>query len=175
MAAIRDFLANLKGGGARPNRFEVVIDFPAFAATSDTIRKTAFLVQSTQIPGSNLGVMEVMFRGRPLKLPGDRTFDDWECTFYNDTDFDIHNALERWHNAINSYNTNVGLVLPEEYLASASVFQLDSQDRRVKEVTMMYMFPTVVAPIELAQDSNDTIETFSCTFAYSDIINGNST
>lgn len=175
MAAIRDFLSNLKGGGARPNRFEVVIDFPAFAATSETIRKTAFLVQSTQIPSSNLGTLEVNFRGRILKFAGDRTFEDWECTFYNDTDFDIHNALERWSNAINSFNTNVGLELPEDYMASASVYQLDSQDNRVKEVTMLYAFPTIVAPIELAQDSNDTIETFSCTFVYSDINNGNNT
>ena len=85
--SIQNFLSNLKGGGASPNRFEVVIDFPAFAATQEEIRKTAFLVQASQIPGSNLGVKEVGFRGRQLKLPGDRTFEDWEATFYNDTDF----------------------------------------------------------------------------------------
>jgi hypothetical protein len=33
----------------------------------------------------------------------------------------------------------------------------------------------VIGPIELGQDSNDAIETFSVTFAYSDIDNGQST
>ena len=173
--SIQNFLSNLKGGGASPNRFEVVIDFPAFAATQEEIRKTAFLVQASQIPGSNLGVKEVGFRGRQLKLPGDRTFEDWEATFYKDTDFAIQNALERWQNAINAYNSNTGLTAPEEMFGTVEVHQLDNNDNRVKSVAMLYAWPQIITPIELAQDSNDQIETFSTTFAYSDIDNGNST
>lgn len=175
MAGISNFLAALKGGGARANRFEVVINFPAFASTQEAIRKTAFLVQSTSMPSSNLGVTEVGFRGRQVKLAGDRTFEDWEATFYNDTDFELRNAFERWHNAINAYTSNTGLAAPDEYMTDVSVYQLDSNDRRIKEYNMKYAFPQTVAAIELAQDSNDQIETFSVTFAYSDVNNGNST
>src|SRR5690625_3835059 len=104
--SISSFKAALKGGGARSNRFEVIIDFPAFAGGSDEIRKTAFLCSSAQLPGSTLGQIEQPFRGRVLKLAGDRTFDDWEVTFVNDTDFALRDAFERWHNAINGYNSN---------------------------------------------------------------------
>jgi|AntRauTorcE11898_2_1112593.scaffolds.fasta_scaffold00971_3 hypothetical protein len=175
MAGINDFLASLSGGGARPNRFEVVVDFPAFAASQEEIRKTSFLCQSTSLPGSNLGIMTVGFRGRELKLAGDRTYDDWEVTFYNDTDFAIHDAMERWHNGINQYNSNTGLPVPDDYLSTVSVYQLDSNDNRIKEYVLKLSFPTVIGPIELGQDSNDAIETFSVTFAYSDIDNGQST
>ena len=174
-SGINAFLNSLKGGGARPNRFEIVVDFPAFAADQEVIRKTAFLCQSTSLPGSNLGIMEVGYRGRQLKLAGDRTFDDWETTFYNDTDFAIHDAFEAWHNAINQYNSNTGLPTPGEYMSTASVYQLDGNDKRVKEYVLQLAWPTVIGPIELAQDSNDAIETFSVTFAYSDISNGLST
>jgi hypothetical protein len=174
-SGISDFLAALQGGGARPNRFEVLVEFPAFAATQEAIRQTAFLCQSTQLPGSNLGTMEVGFRGRQLKLAGDRTFEDLDLTFYNDTDFALRDAFEAWQNAINQYNSNIGLPSPSEYLSTVTLYQLDNQDNRIKEYVLKLAWPTVVAPIEVAQDSNDQIETFAVTMAYSDISNGVST
>lgn len=174
MAGISDFLAAMKGGGARPNRFEVVINFPAFAGGADEIRKTAFLVQSTSMPGSTLGTIETAFRGRQAKLAGDRTMDEWECTFYNDTDFAIYDAMERWHNAINGVNSNTGFQSPEEYMSTVEIYQLDNQDNRIKEKVLRMAWPSVIGPIEFAQDSNDVIETFSVTFQYSDF-NSNAT
>jgi hypothetical protein len=169
--SVSTFLANLRGGGARPNRFEVLIEFPAFAAGASTIQKTPFLVNSSQLPGSTLGVIEHPFRGRQVKLAGDRIYDEWEATFVNDTDFDIRNAFERWHNGINTYRSNFGTV-PESYMSTVTAYQLDQQDRRIKTYSMLYAWPSVVAPIEVSQDTNDVLELFSVTFAYSDIDNG---
>lgn len=174
MASISQFKSMLKGGGARANRFEVLVDFPAFAGTSEDIRKTAFLCNSTQLPGSTLGVVEQPFRGRILKLAGDRTYDEWEVTFLNDTDFALRNAFERWHNYINAYNSNTGTSTPDDYMSVVTVYQLDNKDNRVKEYSLQLAWPTVVAPIEVGQDQNDQIEMFSVTFAYSDVNNGNS-
>ena len=173
MSNIAQFIANLRGGGARPNRFEVVIEFPAFAGTANEIRQSVFLVNSTSLPGSTLGVIEHPFRGRTIKLAGDRVFDEWEATFVNDTDFGLRDAFERWHNGINSYSTNRSSI-PENYFSNVSVYQLDSNDRRIKTYNMKMAWPSVVAPIELAQDQNDVLELFSVTFAFSDIDNGNS-
>jgi len=169
MSNIGEFLSALSGGGARPNRFAIFVNFPAFAGTSDEVRKTEFLANSTQIPGSMLGTIAQPYRGRQIKLAGDRTFDSWECTFVNDTDFAIRAAMERWSNAINSYNDNTGLATPSEYMSTVQIYQLDSQDNRVKEYILRYAFPTVVAPLDLSQDSNDVLELFGTTFEFSDI------
>lgn len=174
-SSIHNFKAALRGGGARANRFEVIIDFPAFAGGSDVIRKTPYLCSSTQLPGSTLGVIEQPFRGRVLKLAGDRTYDEWEVTFVNDTDFDIRDAFERWHNAINAYNSNTGFSAPDDYMSTATVYQLDNRDNRVKSYQLSLAWPSVVAPIEVGQDQNDTIELFSVTFAYSDIVHSGAT
>lgn len=173
MSSIAEFLGVLKGGGARSNRFEVVINFPAFSGGADEIRKTPFLAQSTNMPPSTLGVIEQPFRGRVVKLAGDRVFDEWTCTFVNDTDFALHDAFERWHNAMNAYNSNTGIIPPIEYMSSATVYQLDNQDNRIKEKVMKLAWPSNIGQIELAQDSNNTIETFEVTFQYSDIDNSN--
>ena len=50
------------------------------------------------LPASNINVIDVPFRGRNLKIAGDRTFDVWTITVINDTDFLIRNAFERWMN-----------------------------------------------------------------------------
>jgi len=175
MSGIQDFLGALTGGGARPNRFEVIVNFPAFAGGADEIRKTAFLVQSTSMPGAQLGTIEHPYRGRQIKLAGDRTYDEWTASFVNDTDFAIYDAFERWHNAINSFNSNTGFQAPSDYMSTVTVYQLDNQDRRIKEKTIKYAWPTSMGPIELGQDTNDVLEIFEITFAYSDIDNSAST
>ena len=38
------------------------------------------------LPAANVGLIEVPFRGRQLKVAGDRTFDTWTVTILNDTD-----------------------------------------------------------------------------------------
>lgn len=174
-SAITDFKAALRGGGARSNRFEVLIDFPSYAGTPDTIRKTPYLVSSTQIPGSTLGTIEQPFRGRVLKLPGDRTFDTFETVFVNDTDFDLHDAFERWHNEMNRYNSNTQASEISELLSDVVVYQLGVQDTRLKEYILKLAWPSIVGPIELSQDANNQIQIFSVSWEYSDIENGNNT
>lgn len=175
MAGISDFLGALKNGGARPNRFEVLVSFPAFAASNAQISQTPYLVTASIIPGSTLGLIDQSFRGRIIKMAGDRTYDDWTATFLNDTDFGLHDAFEKWQNGINSYNSNNGFQVPSDYMSTVSVYQLDNQDNRVKEITIKYAFPYLVGAITLDQSQATAIETFEVTFAYSDIDNGNNT
>lgn len=175
MSNISDFLGALKNGGARPNRFEVLVSFPAFAASNTQISQTPYLVTASIIPGSTLGTIDQTFRGRIIKFAGDRTYDDWTATFLNDTDFGLHDAFEKWHNGINAYNSNIGFQVPSDYVSTVSIYQLDNQDNRVKEVTIKYAFPYIVGAITLDQSQSNVIETFDVTFAYSDIENGNNT
>jgi hypothetical protein len=173
--SITQFKNNLKGGGARPNRFEVLVEFPAFAGGAEEIRKTPFLVNAASLPGMTLGVIEQPFRGRPLKLAGDRTFDEWTATFLNDTDFALRDAFERWHNGINQVNANTGFTNPDDYMAVVTVYQLNGADERIKEYALKLAFPTNIAPIELGQDQNDAIEQFEVTFQYSDMSSNTTT
>jgi len=70
--------------------------------------KMEFLCKAASLPASTIGTIEVPFRGRILKIPGDRTFAEWQLTILNDNDFAIKNAFEEWMNLINSHVGNVG-------------------------------------------------------------------
>jgi len=151
---ITDFKSKLTGGGARANLFEVVLQFPD-AAAPDTVvlEKSRFMVKGANLPASNIQQIEVPFRGRVLKIAGDRTFDSWTVTVLNDTDFSIRSAFERWMNVINRVSDNTGLVNPADYQADAYVYQLDRDGSNLRSYRFYDVFPTQVSPIELGYDA----------------------
>ncbi len=161
---------------ARPNLFQVSLDFPDIdggdSGRPDGGRDrgrgrngrrgrnrnqdrnlSTFLVKAANLPASTIGVIEVPFRGRVLKIAGDRTFDSWTVTVLNDTDFSIRSAFERWMNTINRVSDNTGLVNPADYQADAYVYQLDRDGSVLRSYRFYDVFPTQVAPIELSYDA----------------------
>ena len=167
MPNINDFKAKLAGGGARANQFKVTMPFPGYAQVGGEIEDLAFLCRSTTIPAMNVGVVEVPFRGRNVFYPGDRPDPgDWTTTFYNDTDFMIRNAMERWSNGINDFANNTGLTNPADFQTDLQVEQLDRDDTILKTYILRNCFPTSIAEIALDMSANDAIETFGVTWKY---------
>ena len=159
---ISDFKSKLTGGGARPNLFEVALAFPGIApADNNVLDKARFLVKAAALPASNITPIEVNFRGRILKIAGDRTFDTWTVTVINDTDFAIRGAFEKWMNAINNVADATGESNPLNYKSDAYVFQLNREGETIRTYRFYDVFPTNVSQIELSYDSSDTLEEFT--------------
>jgi hypothetical protein len=162
---ITDFKSKLSGGGARPNLFEVVLSFPDSAPTDNNVLdKSRFLIKTAALPASTIGPVNVPFRGRILKIAGDRTFESWTVTVINDTDFSIRSALENWMNSINRVSDATGSTDPALYQADAFVYQLDRDGSTLRAYHMYDLFPNNIAPIALSNETTDTIEEFTCEF-----------
>ena len=159
---VDDFKAKLKGGGARPNLFKATINFPAYA--QGDVELTSFMCKAAQLPSSVMGIIEVPFRGRQLKIAGDRTFETWSPTILNDTDFVVRDSMERWMNGINAHSANTGLVAPADYSADLVVEQLDRDETVLKRYNFRGCFPTNISAIDLAYETNDAIEEFTVDF-----------
>ena len=167
MAQIDDFKANLIGGGARGNQFRITITPPPGIAIGLDVRRTSFLVSAAAIPSIEMAFIPVPFRGRNVFYPGDRPDPgDWTTTFYNDTDFMIRNAMERWLNAINDTVTNTGLSNVADYTADLTVEQLDRDETILKTYIFRSAFPLTVGQIELSTAEATEIETFEVTWRY---------
>ena len=94
MANISDFKAQLIGGGARANQFQVQLTFPSFVSAGAAVGINAqFLCKAAQLPASTVENMPIYYRGRQVNFAGERTFAPWSVTIYNDTTFTIRNAL----------------------------------------------------------------------------------
>ena len=159
---ISDFKSKLTGGGARPNLFEVELAFPTeVAIENDVLQKSRFLVKAAALPASTIAPIEVPFRGRILKIAGDRTFETWTITVINDTDFSIRSAFEKWMNVINKMSDATGQVDPEEYQKDAVVKQLDRDGSVLRSYKFWDIFPTNISTIDLSYETTDTIQEFT--------------
>ena len=161
---VDDFKSKLRGGGARPNLFKATINFPAYAGGD--VELTSFLCKSAALPQSSTPAFAVPFRGRELKIAGDRVFEDWTISVYNDTNFSIRDSFERWLNGINAHSANTGLTNPVDYQADLIVEQLDRDESVIKRYNFRGAFPTSVGAITLDYETVNQIELFDVTFAY---------
>ena len=186
---VSTFLQNI-GQGVKPNMFSVDINFPAAlkelaadAAGLSEVELSTLMCKSAALPGSNLGVIEVPFRGRTVKIAGDRTFDTWSATFFNDKDFKLRSFFEFWANQINTHEGNTSpLFKPstqgtDGYMASLYVTQLEKDGSAsgvaLRTYELVHAFPTNVSQIDLAYDSNDQVEEFTVEWQYSYFRAGN--
>jgi len=196
LRTISNFKSKLAGGGARPNLFEV--DIPAFPTSAlgsenpaqwgSTVQETfRFLCKAAALPASNIAPIDVPFRGRILKVAGDRTFDTWTVTVINDEDFILRTQFEAWMNSISKLDNASGATNPSSYMTDAYVYQLgrgynagrfstksDGTDAagaggnvaspKLRSYRFYDIFPTNVSQIDLSYDTGDTLEEFTVEF-----------
>ena len=172
---IDDFKANVASDFARPNLFQVDLAFPSgIINNASLVNLGKFTVRAANLPSSQVGVIEVPFRGRVLKIAGDRTFEPWTITVQNDSNFALRNAFELWSSSIQAYNENftsaAGLGDQDDstgYFSDMSVHQLarDVKDGEKPKVLKSYkfynVFPSNIAAIDLDYGNNDAIEEFT--------------
>lgn len=182
LRTISQFKSNLAGGGARPNLFEVELAFPtasnlnfmsnaalpaaetATLTTTGILEKLPFLIKAAALPASNITPISVPFRGRELKVAGERTFDSWTVTVLNDTDFKVRTVMEQWMNSISRLTNASGETNPMDYTADGVIKQLGRNGNILRQYNFYGLFPTNVAEIALSMDSTDSIEEFTVEF-----------
>jgi hypothetical protein len=151
---VSTFLGKIQQG-VKPNMF--LAEIPSDPAEGATAEDLSILCKSTSLPGSSIGTIEVPYRGRTVKIAGDRTFDNWSATFFVNTDMGTRAFFERWMDKINSH------------LDNDSQLEKDGTDTGsvLRTYKLWHAFPTSVSTIDLAYDSNDQIEEFTVEFQYS--------
>ena len=175
---ISDFASNFHGGGIRPHLFEVSGQIgPSTDAASR--RSQSFHIKAASLPASSLGIIEVPFRGRKVKIPGDRTFAEWSITILCRSDMQLRNDFEAWSHKINDHiqntsndhqpltNTTVGQTTPEgDVFTEWGISQLDRAGRHVKDYTFYGCWPSEIGAVELDYETTDSIAEFPVTLQY---------
>jgi len=160
---ISGFVNAFSGGGVRTNLFMVTGNIPDY---NNNIA-ISFLVKAAQIPASSLGTIEVPYRGRRIKLPGDRTFQDWSITVMSDANLSLRSAFESWSNYFNQHIANVTEKTFMQKMPTWSVTQLYRDGEAVRTYNFIGCFPSEVGAIDLSYENNDQIAEFPVTLNYS--------
>ncbi|MBF84623.1 MAG: phage tail protein [Acidobacteria bacterium] len=146
------------GDFARPNLFKVEIPYLG--------RNFEFKCRAASMPASTTGEVIVSYQNRKIKLGGDRTFDQWSITVYNDDQHDTRQQFIDWHNQVHGLDNNITGETPETYKKEAVVRQYNRRGQVTRSYTIYGLFPTNVGEIALDWDTNDEIQTFEAQMSY---------
>lgn len=161
---ISKFKGLLGAGGARPNQFRILLSFPSYVTVPNP--EYSLLVTGAAVPASNVNPTLVQYRGREVKLAGERIFDPWTITIVNDTEFSLRRPFEEWMNGMNNLVDNTGVLTPRDYQIDLEVEHLDRNDEVLQTYKLHSAFPINMSEIALQYGQNDVIEEFTVTFQY---------
>ena len=165
-------------GGVRPNLFSVTHGFPTGvtppAITEVQGGEVPYMCKAAALPATNVGTVELPFRGRVIKVPGDRTYETWTATFFMDDAFELRSAYEKWIELTNGVDTNTAVadVTTGGILEDVTVQQLNkfggnaTELEVIREYKLISGFPVSVSQVSVAYDNNDSYEEFDVEFAY---------
>ena len=172
--AVTEFKSNLKHGGARPSLFRVEFQYPSKVLPKPSPpNQAAFLVKATTIPASTIGSYDVFYHGKAIHVAGDRSFDTWDTTIFNDEDFGIRKTLENWMNSIsnhklNTRNKNIFNTAEGDsakYKSTLKVRQFSKSGEELRVYEFIGAWPSALSTINLDWSSQE-IEEFTCTWMY---------
>ena len=157
---------NRVGMGTRPNRYVVTMNIP----NSSYVMEAE--VSALSLPDSNVPAIGIPFRGRILKLPGDRRYATWGFTVY-DTDPNTSDAGNVWkelHNWSERINTHFENETPFEYENDTVDWTIKHYNLNgnsvLKEITLHNCWPSNVGSFDLAYGAMDALSQFSCQIEY---------
>ena len=172
---ISDFRGKaLNKAGARANLFEVTMTAPSIATelNADGGKEFSFSCKAAAIPAMTVATVDVPYFGRVVKVPGNKTFDNWSVTIINDEEFPLRNGFEKWIAGMGSHEGNLAAIGTD--MSTNSLFGQATVQHYSKSGTALQqakynfvnIFPVSLAEITLGWDANDAIEEFTVEFAY---------
>jgi len=165
MASMKDILDKVtKGGMAYTNLFKVIVEGGPSSSPISTALE--FRAKGSQLPSSELGVMEVPYRGRKLKVPSQRSFSEWTVTIMETKNMEVRTLLEEWMEKLDGAET--GKRDPTQ-LAKIKVSMLDPKNLESSTITFVLegAFPSAIGAIELSYDEQTAPLEYQATFQYS--------
>ena len=164
-------------GGVRPNLFQVEHTWPSTNLVEPSLdglsdKPVMYMCKSAALPATNVGTVELPFRGRVVKVPGDRTYETWTATFYNDDAFKLRSAYEKWIALTNGVDANLAEADIADTFKNIYVSQLDkfsggaNKLKTIRTYELVGAWPVSVGQIAVAYDNNDSYEEFDVEFAY---------
>jgi len=158
---VDDFGLQYSGDYARSNLFHVTI------AGNDPALEVEMFVKTASLPAATVGVVEVPYQNRKMKIPGDRTFADWTATIINDEAYVVRKGLLDWQKNIVGFldfktSESVG-----KAHRSISIQPMKRSGGDTTHSVTVYGWPSEVGAIDLSWETADTIQEYTVTFAVS--------
>ena len=161
-------------GFARPNLFELEIDIPnaTMHESGDLQEWVTYTAKAANLPGVTMTTMEYHYAGRAMKVPGERAYEPWTCSFYVDAEFRTKMALYDWINynlpsetGYHGDNSTGGQIYKNRDI-KVKILDRTKKSKTLHEITLYHCYPTTIQGQELDMAANDSIMEISVQWDY---------
>jgi len=159
--SISDVATEIKKGMAYTNLFKITMPTVGAGNISTLLE---FRAKGAQVPSSELGVMEVPYRGRKLKVPSQRSFSEWTVTVMETAGMEMRTVFEKWMNFLDGSST--GIRDPSQLTDITVAVQKGNQTDAIA-FTLYGAFPSAIGQIDLSFDEQTAPMEYQVTFQYS--------
>lgn len=158
--ALNSFISGFKNP-AKTNLYKLV-----FRGENGAVIPTGLEIRAkgTQLPTTDINVMEIPYKGRKVKIPAERTFADWTVTIMETADMNVRKALEKWMSVMDSEDKiqrNTAALSTIE----CTLLKADNSTPAIT-YTLYGAFPTSIASVDLSFDEQTAPLEYSVTFQY---------
>lgn len=179
MYSIEEIKSNMSLGGDRPSRFWMQVTIPGISTGEQSAsEKFTYRCRVASIPSMELGVVQVPYFGRKIKLPGDRTWPNLEVVIQEDEDYGPRRALEQWSHRINTVRKNTTFApfsaAPASYKSDMFLYKGGKGGDVIRVYKFVGCWPALVAPIQVDWNATDAISEYQVVFAYDNAENDDS-
>ena len=156
---LQDFVAQMQKGVARSNRYFVVMPNRNNTSGGDTSgnRLLGLYCENTQIPGSTILSTPSKIFGEPREMPYERSYEPINMSFYVDSDFQVKDYFDSWHESIFDPYTRAGNYY-EEYVSNIELWVHNVEDKRTYALTLFECYPKAISPIQLDYGSKELMK-----------------
>lgn len=172
MKSISEFKSNAGklGGFQKPNLFEVVIDFPNNATNGNAGKiqnQMVYMAKAMNLPSSTLSTVEYFYQGKTFKVPGDRQYEPWTCTFFVDKSFLVYNGIADWMQMNRPHESGFGRP-GDEYVFTKHIHLklLDDEGNTSMTYRLHDAYPSSIQNLEFDFGANDAISEMTVQWEY---------
>lgn len=146
------------GDYARPNLFQVQIEG----------MDGSYHIKAASLPATTVGMVEVPYLNRKIKVPGDRTFADYTITVINDEMYELRDNLLNWQSEIQGFSTFAAAtgVIGAHKSIKVTPLNRDMSPNDMSAVDI-YGWPSEIGSIDLSWETTDAVQEYTVTFSVS--------
>lgn len=159
---LETFISNWKNP-AKTNMYKLVFQGENGAPTNE-LQGIDIRAKGAQLPTSEIGIMEIPYKGRKVRIPAERSFTEWTVTVMETNDMRIRKALEKWISVMDAEDE---IKRNTAALCTIDVILLKG-DNQTPSITykLFGAFPSSLASVDLSFDEQTAPLEYSVTFQY---------
>jgi hypothetical protein len=160
MSKISDFVAQIGGGLARTNRFDIVFTPPSSVEIEGIIpgQQLTVLCEKVQLPGLTVNTTPIRIYGEVRETPYELNYEPINMSFYVDNAMGVKIFFDKWIKSIQDPYSRYFNYYEDYICGQMDIYVQDTLDQDRYKVRLYEVYPKSVSAVQMDYVSKDVMK-----------------